>query len=153
MRIWRSLVAGAMHVRRGPLEARAGDGWTTLTELADTLVREHGLPFSAAHKISSNLIQARELDPKAPLASLLAATAKEVHGSAINYTETELQTILSPRHFVNLRKTHGGPAPEVTARAAEVSRLQLEADEGWWNGAMAALAEAERRLGDRSDAL
>ena len=34
------------------LEARAGDGWTTLTELADTLVREHQLPFRTAHAIS-----------------------------------------------------------------------------------------------------
>src|SRR5438093_7703858 len=27
------------------LEARAADGWTTLTELADTLVRDHGVPL------------------------------------------------------------------------------------------------------------
>src|SRR3979411_2259302 len=33
------------------LEGRAGDGWTTLTELADTLVREHRLPFKTAHAI------------------------------------------------------------------------------------------------------
>ena len=34
------------------LEARAGDGGITLTELADTLVREHGLPFGTAHAIA-----------------------------------------------------------------------------------------------------
>ncbi len=132
------LVAAAMSTAQfdaARLESRAGDGWTTLTELADTLVREHGLPFSAAHKISSRLIHARAVDPNAPLADLLAATAKEVHGTTITYTESELATILSPRHFVNLRMTHGGPAPEVTARAAEGSRMQLEADEGWWNTA------------------
>src|SRR5262249_3718796 len=31
------------------LEARAADGWTTITELADTLVRDDGLPFRTAH--------------------------------------------------------------------------------------------------------
>ena len=49
------LVAAAMSTAEfdaARLEARAGDGWTTLTELADTLVREHGLPFSAAHAIA-----------------------------------------------------------------------------------------------------
>src|SRR5262249_46560470 len=33
------------------LEAKAAEGWTTLTELADTLVRDHGLPFRKAHSI------------------------------------------------------------------------------------------------------
>src|SRR5438874_5769750 len=42
------------------LEARAADGWTTLTELADTLVRDHGLPFRTAHAISSRLMHERE---------------------------------------------------------------------------------------------
>src|SRR5207253_9951139 len=42
------LVAAAMTTAdfdAARLEARAGDGWTTLTELADTLVREQGVPF------------------------------------------------------------------------------------------------------------
>jgi len=135
------------------LEARAADGWTTLTELADTLVRDHGLPFGVAHAISTRLIKARLQDPNAPLASLVAATAKEVHGADVAISESELQKILSPRHFVSVRKTHGGPAPEVTGRAAEASRMQLDADEGWWTSATGALAEAERRLDQRSEAL
>jgi argininosuccinate lyase len=51
------LVAAAMSsagVRRAEARARAGDGWTTLTELADTLVREHGLPFKTAHAIAAH---------------------------------------------------------------------------------------------------
>ena len=34
------------------LAARAGDGGTTLTELADTLVRDHGLPFRIGARAS-----------------------------------------------------------------------------------------------------
>src|SRR3989441_10843024 len=54
------------------LEARAGDGWTTLTELADTLVRDHQVPFRTAHAITASLIAARERDPRGPLSALLA---------------------------------------------------------------------------------
>ena len=61
--------------------------------------------------------------------------------------------ILSPRYFVEIRRTLGGPAPEETARAAGVSRQQLEADEGWWSRASGALANAERTLAERSAAL
>src|SRR6476469_5470967 len=40
------------------LEARAAAGGTTLTELADHLVREHSLPFKKAHAIVSRLLPA-----------------------------------------------------------------------------------------------
>jgi argininosuccinate lyase len=135
------------------LEARAADGWTTLTELADTLVRDHGLPFKSAHGIASRLMVAREREPDRSLAELLAEASRDVSGSRLSYSEAELTTILSPRHFVDVRTTPGGPAPEETARAARASRLQLDADEAWWTGATSALAAAERRLAERSAAL
>ncbi|OLC79926.1 MAG: hypothetical protein AUH72_13025 [Acidobacteria bacterium 13_1_40CM_4_65_8] len=135
------------------LEARAGDGWTTLTELADTLVRDHGLPFKSAHGIASRLIAARARDGKRPLSELLADASRDVLGSPLEYSEAQLTEILSPRHFVNVRKTPGGPAPEETARAAKASRQQLEADESWWTNATNALADAERKLADRSASL
>ena len=135
------------------LEARAGDGWATLTELADTLVRDHGLPFKSAHGIASRLIAARARDGKRPLSELLADASRDVLGSPLEYSEAQLTEILSPRHFVNVRKTPGGPAPEETARAAKASRQQLEADESWWTNATNALADAERKLADRSASL
>src|SRR6266545_4584183 len=123
------------------LESRAGDGWTTLTELADTLVRDHELPFRTAHAIAGRLIAARQREPNRPLPDALAAASSDVLGAPINYTETALAEILSPRHFVAVRRTLGGPAPEETARAAEVSHQLLAADEAWWEQATNALAD------------
>jgi argininosuccinate lyase len=40
----------------GRLEARAAQGGTTLTELADHLVRQHGIAFVAAHAIAGRLM-------------------------------------------------------------------------------------------------
>jgi argininosuccinate lyase len=117
------------------LEARAGDGWTTLTELADTLVRDHGLPFRTAHAIAGRLITARQRDADRPLADVLADVSKEVAGAPIAYSEAALAKILSPRYFVTVRRTLGGPAPEETARAADVSRQLLGADDAWWEQA------------------
>jgi argininosuccinate lyase len=135
------------------LEARAGDGWTTLTELADTLVRDHGLPFRTAHAIAGRLITARQRDADRPLADVLADVSKEVAGAPIAYSEAALAKILSPRYFVTVRRTLGGPAPEETARAAGVSRQLLGADDAWWEQATNALADAEHRLAERSAAL
>src|SRR5688500_3919523 len=54
-----SLVAAAMaHAEFDGerLAARAGEHWITVTELADTLVRDHQLAFTAAHTIAAKLI-------------------------------------------------------------------------------------------------
>jgi argininosuccinate lyase len=150
------LVAAAMTTAEfdaARLEARAGDGWTTLTELADTLVRDHALPFKTAHAIAGRLVAGRQRDPNRPLADLLADASTELLGAPLAYSEAALAHILSPRHFVEIRRTFGGPAPEETARAATASRRQLEADEGWWSQATDALAKAERTLAERSAAL
>ena len=40
------------------LESRAAEGGTTLTELADHLVREHRIPFKTAHTIAGRLLKA-----------------------------------------------------------------------------------------------
>jgi argininosuccinate lyase len=135
------------------LEARAADGWTTLTELADTLVREHGLPFKIAHAISGRLVSGRRRDPRASLAELLQNATTELLGKPLAYSEAQIRQILSPRHFVAVRRTLGGPAPEETARAANASRKQLAADEEWWAHTTDALATAERLLAERSAAL
>jgi argininosuccinate lyase len=135
------------------LEARAGDGWTTLTELADTLVREQGIPFSAAHAISAKFVAARQHDPARRLADILREASAKVLPAPLEYSEQALEDILSPRHFVMIRRTYGGPAPDETRRAAAVSNTVLEEDQAWLTGELEALASARRRLMDRAAAL
>ena len=135
------------------LEARAADGWSTLTELADTLVREHGLPFRKAHAIAAHFVGGRQRHPDRSFAELLTDASTDVLGRPLAYSEAQLAHILSPRHFVEIRKTFGGPAPDETARAATASRGLLDADEAWWSHATEALAKAEQTLAARSAAL
>ena len=135
------------------LEARAGDGWTTLTELADTLVREQGIPFSAAHAISARFVAARQHDPTKSLSVILTEASAEVLPAPLSYTDAALEQILSPRHFVMIRRTYGGPAPDETRRAAAVSTRQLEADQAWLTTALDALRRSEQHLTERAAAL
>ena len=132
------------------LETRAGEGWATLTELADAMTRDHGIPFRTAHAIAGELIPRRQREPDRPLSSLVAEISRELFGSALEYSDRDLREILSPRHFVAVRQTLGGPAPAETNRAARASRVQLEADRAWWSSATDALTSAERRLAARS---
>jgi argininosuccinate lyase len=135
------------------LEARAGEGWTTLTELADTLVRDHGVPFRTAHAISARLIAAHAKNPATPLAALVAEISSALADERIEASPQSIAEALSARHFVSIRRTHGGPAPEETARAIAESRQHAAADRAWWRQATDALADASRRLAERSAAL
>src|SRR5205814_1205794 len=99
------------------LAARAEQGWITLTELADTLAREHRLPFKAGHAIASRLVASARAAPERPLSMALRDVSKAVTGAEIAYDEAALAEILSPQHFVNVRRTYGGPAPSETLRA------------------------------------
>src|SRR3954463_12013123 len=97
------------------LEARAGDGWTTLTELADTLARDHRLPFKTAHAIAARLVSGRQREPGRALADLLADATTELLGTPLPYSEAQLARILSPRHLLAIPRPPGGPAPPPTA--------------------------------------
>jgi argininosuccinate lyase len=135
------------------LAARAGHGGTTLTELADTLVREQGLPFKTAHGIAALLLKARTEDPGASLSRALYAASQALLGAPLEYSDARLQKILSPRHFVDVRATHGGPAPAETTRALAVSRRRLEADRGTWAAYREALVAADAARAAAAQAL
>ena len=150
-----SLTAAALRGARldvDRLAARAAEGGTTLTELADHLVREHGLSFGTAHAITRRLLAIRHDDQESPAAALARASG-EVLPSPLRYEDDEMARVMSPRHFVEVRTTRGGPAPSETAKALHASRRALDADRTWLAGERDRLerAAAERRA--RSAAL
>lgn len=145
-----TLVAAAMtdadfDVER--LDARAAHGGTTLTELADALVREHGLPFRTAHAIAARVHRARTDDPGASLAGVIEAASRELVGTPIRFTDDQVAQILSPRHFVMVRTTAGGPAPVRTGEAIAASQAALAEDRAVWQqlAALRQTASASRR--------
>jgi argininosuccinate lyase len=134
------------------LESRAAVGGTTMTELADHLVRTHGVPFRTAHAIAARLQQAT-LPPAAPLGATLATISSDLLGVPLVYTDAQVAQILSPRHFVDVRRTPGGPAPSETARALALSREAAAADRVWRTDTAGRLAAAQARLRQRAQAL
>jgi argininosuccinate lyase len=143
------LVAAALDGATFDVDAmrrRAAEGWITVTELADTLTRDHGLPFRQSHAIASALVRAHAERPGRPLAPVLEDASRELAGRAIVYAEAELQDVLSPERFVRVRTTAGGPAPHATLTAVSSSRAGLAEDREWLREAHLRLAAAEQCL-------
>jgi argininosuccinate lyase len=131
---------------RARLAARAEEGGITVTELADTLTRDHGVPFKTGHKVASRFVAECDRRPQAPRSSILREVATAVLGRAVEYDEAALTELLSARHFVNVRTTPGGPAPSETARAIAASRARLASDARWLGEVSGKLRAAEQRL-------
>jgi argininosuccinate lyase len=148
-----TLVAAAMgsaEFDTARLERRAGEGWITITELSDTLVREDGLAFDTAHAIARRIVQAKSDRPDARVSDILADASAELLGTPIRYSEERVTSILSPRHFVEVRTTLGGPAPSRTSPAIDASRANVVADQQWITDTRTALEAAAAELGRRS---
>jgi argininosuccinate lyase len=134
------------------MAARAAEGWVTVTEVADMLVRDHGLSFKTAHAIAGTIVQTCRAASVAQIAEVVARAARDL-GHDVDVSVDELTRALSPEHFVAVRRTHGGPAPEVTKDALQQSRALLATDRRRIAEQRAALADAASALRRAVDAL
>ena len=103
------------------MQAAAGSGYATATDLADWLVRTLGLPFREAHHVTGRIVAAAEakgvpLDelPLADMQAISPAITKDVF------------SVLSLQNSVRSRTSHGGTAPQNVRKMARgwIKRLE-----------------------------
>ena len=140
---------GGLQVDGALLLRRARESLSTTTELADTLVRRHGLSFRQAHRVVARLAAialARGIPPERWTSDLLneAATAEGLH--AIATTDEEVHVALDPRHFVEIRRTLGGPSPSEVGSMLDEEEQALQAAELWRRSRLEDLEVADTRL-------
>jgi argininosuccinate lyase len=113
------------------LAARANDGFTTATELADTLVRCSGLPFRKAHAVASRVVQLSNANPHEVTANLVATAAQDILGRPLTLADADLRAALDPWSFIEQRTIPGGPAPAAMEIHLIQMRAQLNSDRAW----------------------
>lgn len=139
-------VFATAQVDRALLARRAGVGFTTSTELADTLVRDFALPFRGAHGVAAATVRAaiaRGLDTAQITPALVDEAARAVIGRPLAIAADALRAALDPWAFVRRRNHPGGPAPEAMARSLDAFAGILAADRDWLAAERAGLAHAE----------
>ncbi|MDM7912137.1 MAG: argininosuccinate lyase, partial [Methanotrichaceae archaeon] len=111
------------------LEESSGAGFSTATELADSLVRKTGMPFRTAHQIVGRIAASG----RRPTLQDLDAVAHDVAGfrpSERGFSIQDLEKALDPRSNVALRANTGGPAPSETSRMIRERHRLLSEGEG-----------------------
>lgn len=124
------LLAGVLRtaeVDREKLAQRAGSDFITVTELADTLVREGGLSFREAHSMVARAVGTAGADDR-PQTLAAALLSQNPH---VALTLEQIEKSLGAANFVHVRRIAGGPAPEVVRQALERARKSQRAIECW----------------------
>ena len=144
-------VMDTLEVNIDHLRERASAGFTTVTELADALVRECGLPFRQAHHVVSALVASAaeaQLRPHEITVELLNRVAAEQIGTTLTLSDEALRQALDAQAFVDGRVLPGGAAPSATAEVLNKQEAKIDDDHSRLETARLSLSAAESELRD-----
>ncbi|MEI4488750.1 lyase family protein [Frigidibacter sp. MR17.14] len=139
------------------LEELNGD-WTASQELADVLMRDHGMPFREGHHVASEMVTVARQTGVGPLdfpydevrriyAETVAATETGVAVPAeFPLTEAEFRAVLDPAAIVRNRATAGGPQPAEMDRMLASARERLTENRDWIAARRAHVEDSLARL-------
>lgn len=105
--------------------------WTASQEVADILMRDHGLPFREGHHVASEIVSLARQKGIGPL-DFPYAEAQRIYAETVEggdypqelpLSEEEFRAAIDPVAIIKNRKTSGGP------QLAEVDRMIKEARE------------------------
>ncbi|WP_293704958.1 argininosuccinate lyase [uncultured Parasutterella sp.] len=126
-----NVTMATLDVKRGHMYERARRNFCTVTELANFLVRNEGIPFREAHEIVADAVGTLCEEKKDCMAldkELLDSVSLKVLGKPSNLTHELIDEALDPRRVVFEKRIKGGTAPEEVSRQLVEIRENLERD-------------------------
>ena len=148
----RVLKAIRIHPERALAELNSD--WTASQELADTLMREHRLPFRIGHHFASDIVTLARSKGWGPL-DFPYSEAQRIYteavkdyapGQSLPLSEQAFKAALEPAHIVRSRATSGGPQPQEMQRMLALAELKLLQQTTWERGERARIEQALQRL-------
>jgi len=131
------------------LKAAVTGDMSTATELANELVRAHGVPFRQAHQIVGELVRIaieKEMSLEEAADDFLGEVSKKVTGRAIKIDKARLLAVLDALKTLRLIGSAGGANPKFTRRQVVQNEKEIEKLSNW-------LEEKENKLNESSISL
>ncbi|MBJ7600627.1 MAG: argininosuccinate lyase [Candidatus Nephthysia bennettiae] len=149
-------VLGRVQFDRKRMARLAGEHWSQATDIADLLVRETGISFRQAHRVTGTLVAEALSAGVAPLAvtsRMLDAAAIQAIGRPLRLPAARLRQALDPWQGVLHRRLVGGPAPEAMEPVLKDSRDLLASDASKLEELLAGLDARRRELYEAARAM
>jgi argininosuccinate lyase len=135
------------------MRQRAAKGFSTVTELADLLVRKRNISFRQAHNIIGMVVN-KLLDNSQGIEELSSAmindASREIIGYDMNLQEDEVRNALDPSYNVVTREVEGGPGPHAMEKLISHQETDLKQKKDWLSIARAALEKARKTCEEAS---
>jgi argininosuccinate lyase len=132
--------AGTLKVNKGEMARKSAMGFTTATEIADTIVRATGLPFRTAHGIVGRLARGSG-NPTLEDADKASTDMIGKKLSEMGLTEKMLDEAKDPHKNVERRMVLGGPARDTVEKAIGSEKNKIESDQK----ALSALSDRQQK--------
>jgi argininosuccinate lyase len=124
-------------------------GYSTMTEVADTLLREAEVPFRVAHHYASELTaygRAAGKRPKELTDEELLRIYEETIGEELPVDVAVIRRAMNPLAMVLGRRGLGGPQPEEVLRMLSARNQSLQNDRDWLDARRAQLQDSRQAL-------
>lgn len=127
----------------------AGTNFSTVTELANSLVREDHLSFRAAHEIVAHavgILQEKNENAAGIKASMLSDISTELFGKKLTITDEAIARALDPAKNVESKTVEGGTSAKEVERQLSLLEERLSRDQAAVEKKQHSLAAAKREL-------
>lgn len=125
-----TLLVTAAEPERLAMLARARQDFSTVTDLADLLVRKADTSFRDAHHIIGEVVR-NSLDQGIPANAITAQTVNAVASNQLNrkieLAQQDIQACLDPERNVAARESYGGPSPLLVREHITQQKVLLDA--------------------------
>lgn len=129
--------------------------WTCSQEIADELMKNHGIPFRMGHHFASEIVtyaRAHHITPRDFTYEDAKAVYAKVSAGDPNLprsfpmTEEEWNHAKDPASIVRNRKVKGGPQPAELDKMIQMAKEELADNKAWTEETEKKLASAEQKL-------
>jgi argininosuccinate lyase len=150
-RMYRALktVLDGLQVNPARTLEKVNSDFSTMTELADALLREAGVPFRQGYNFASAVTTYGRQNGKTPSQITYPEYQriyKEVNGAVFPLEADAMQQVVDPRRVVANRRGRGGPQPAEVERMLSEHRTRLAASRAWVGAERQKMADAETKL-------
>ena len=140
-------------IRKDVALARARDGFTAATHMAEQLTMEVGEPFVKTHHIVGNMIHKLMDEDRLALGNMTSELMKEASVKALGFevdrTDAQIAQMLDPLASLNAKVTGGTPKPEDTEKLLQAGKAASDDAEHWLAAAKKQVEDAYAMLDQR----
>jgi len=144
-------VLSTLKINKEIMQKRAGEGFSTTTDLADLIVRQKSLSFRTAHEIVASVVASairEKKDASYITSEMIDNSAKSIANISLNMDEKDVYSTMDPLENVKRRNIKGGPAPVQVKKALQEAKERITREESDLTRRESLRMEAKKKLNE-----